>query len=164
MKEDLGNFKVDSGSILISDPCYDDAEYMHIVVEAHNGEWDAFVEEYDDNISKLGATLVGTNVGYLESKGVAGVDSGQMGIYDEPHFDNKKSVKKPLFDFGDNADHSKWYRMCCERTLNSPAGVIPHGVVSSSGWGDGAYDVKVSKLDGKVNHIEIIFIYEGDEE
>ncbi len=53
--------------------------------------------------------------------------------------------------------------MCCNRTLGEVgAGMIPHGVVSSTGWGDGAYVINVARRNGYVYFIEVLFI--DDEE
>ncbi len=160
----IGSFMIESGKIIICDPCYDDALHMHIVTPALNGQWEAYVEKIDGRISKLYATLEGTSEIQLKKhKKHAGVDSGQMGIYDARHFMNENSVEPPLQDFGESS-YARWYLMCCNRTLNDVgAGLIPHGVVSSSGWGDGRYPVRVSEHDGKVNHIEITFIEDEEE-
>ena len=47
-----------------------------------------------------------------------------------------------------------WYNSCCNQTLHTDhyAGVIPHGVVSNSGYGDGGYicySYHLSKTQGE---------------
>ena len=54
--------------------------------------------------------------------------------------------------------------MCCDRTLNEiGAGVIPFGVVSSSGLGDGQYTCEVAKQDDVVVGIQVNFLEEEEE-
>lgn len=48
--------------------------------------------------------------------------------------------------------------MCCDKTLSKTgAGIIPFGVVSSSGMGDGTYTCRVGKRDAEICLIEIDF-------
>jgi hypothetical protein len=157
MSLQLGNFMVESGEILVCDPCYDDAEHMHITLPAHNGKWWTSIERYEDRISRLYAVLDKTQLILTpRDVGVAGVDSGQMGIYDKPYFNNQDKVEGGIANFKD------WYLMCCDRTLGDVgAGLIPHGVVSSSGWGDGAYQVRADYCGRKIIYVEIIFIDES---
>lgn len=164
MSLQLGFFMVESGTILVCDPCYDDAPHMHITLPARNGKWWTTIERHGDRISRLYAVLDNSPV-FLAPRnvGFAGVDSGQMGIYDKAHFNNPKSVEGELtkFEFGEHAD---WYLMCCNRTLGEVgAGLIPHGVVSSSGWGDGSYQVQAALCEGKAIYIDITFIEDEDE-
>lgn len=98
-----------------------------------------------------------------------GVDSGQAGFFDERMYqqplsilDEQDLVKKmgELTDAGrleeasvirdqlqsrlselSNEYGDQWYTVCCHLTMSKQsAGVIPYGVVSSSGIGDGGYD------------------------
>jgi hypothetical protein len=59
-----------------------------------------------------------------------------------------------------------WFSICCDRTLNdSQWGVIPYGCVSSSGYGDGCYEVNyISDKDGEAVRVEINFIPDEEEE
>lgn len=58
-----------------------------------------------------------------------------------------------------------WYSMCCDKTLTRSAGIVPGGVVSNSGFGDGGYDAYVLKdKDGTVVAVRIIFIEEGTDD
>jgi hypothetical protein len=50
---------------------------------------------------------------------------------------------------GNDRDGEEWYHACCELTLGPDSwGVLPNGVVSSSGFGDGSYAVYGLKNDG----------------
>ena len=57
-----------------------------------------------------------------------------------------------------------WYTYCCNITLvRLQAGVLPYGVVSSSGFGDGGYDcIQYLTARGEVVKVEIVFITEDD--
>jgi len=148
----LGDFEIESGEILINDPCYYHDEYKlgsGVGIKAKKGIWKSHIikvykklwgrritvlyachENYKAEIGKPGwiALEVGT-----------GVDSGQAGIFDLKYFNDSsiinEKIEKPLT--GDN----EWYDLCCNRTLDTEfnAGIIPFGVVSSSGFGDGYY-------------------------
>jgi hypothetical protein len=66
-----------------------------------------------------------------------GVDSGQAGIFDGGHYKEDKVVEGIEFE---NNFAEPWYNVCCDVTLaDRGAGVIPFGVVSRSGFGDGGY-------------------------
>ena len=68
---------------------------------------------------------------------VAGVDSGQAGIFDIQKY------RIPDADAtSDSSDtDSDWYLACCNITESGEAGVLDGGVVSRTGIGDGAYGV-----------------------
>lgn len=57
-----------------------------------------------------------------------------------------------------------WYEMCCDKTLSDQgAGVIPGGVVSRSGYGDGGYDCFIQKdKSGQIVGVKIVFISEEE--
>ncbi len=59
-----------------------------------------------------------------------------------------------------------WYDRCCQITLSRlRAGVLPNGVVSSSGFGDGGYTAFTHKdSSGRVDFIFIVFIDDRDNE
>ena len=62
-----------------------------------------------------------------------------------------------LLDYGD-----LWYNHACDITLSEmSAGVMPYGVVSSSGFGDGSYVCYTHKgSDGEIDFAFVIFIDE----
>lgn len=104
-----------------------------------------------------------------------GVDSGQFGFFDKDFYRNDESAKDlPKADFGVNYDREEgdqWYRACCKLTLGEEGyGVLPNGAVSSSGYGDGSYEVRgaIDTRDSKLEYVafEVIFIEErtDDEE
>lgn len=98
--------------------------------------------------------------GWLEQPIDVGVDSGQAGFYDEAFYqDNSifKGMPEPEHDYGD-----LWYNHACDITLSEmSAGVMPYGVVSSSGFGDGSYVCYTHKgSDGEIYFAFVIFIDE----
>ena len=87
-----------------------------------------------------------------------GVDSGQAGLFDDLMYDKDEQFagcEPPSVDFG-----SLFYNHCCDLTLSDACGgVIPNGVVSSSGYGDGSYvSFYHCAEDGEVNAVVILFL------
>lgn len=104
-----------------------------------------------------------------------GVDTGQAGIFDAAHYaadqdvdlDRLKKDMKTWSEKMSDADieESPWYWMVT--LLNQKTGVaslVPDikgkmvGVSSSSGYGDGIYEVRVGKTKGQVTQIRLLFI------
>lgn len=79
----------------------------------------------------------------------------EFDLRERKHIDELKA--KPTMD---------WYEMCCDKTLsNENAGVIPGGVVSSSGYGDGGYDAFIAKnSNGQVIGVKIVFLLEEEDD
>ena len=79
------------------------------------------------------ATRAGAIVGVTTAQAIGRTESG--GNYD--------------VSFGDSFDKEMgdvWYRMCAHKTLSEKSwGVYDEGVVTSSGIGDGSYDLYVLK-------------------
>ena len=184
-------FEVTSGVIVCSDPCYtiDPPTWCQGVVEnVKKGTWIAEVEKTDS--SSWGdriATLTIVNKDSLDkditlSNRVeemysteplnfgAGVDSGQFGFFDKDFYRNDESAKDlKKYYFGDDFDRENgdsWYRACCDLTLGTESwGVLPNGAVSSSGFGDGSYDVFGIKNDeGEYVAFSVVFIWNDEDE
>lgn len=172
----LGKFEIRSGKVLVSDPCYDLDTYGEID-NVRKGEWVAEVslkECFGMRVSRLYAHHVSfpcDNPFYEEWKEepiTVGVDSGQAGIFDVDYFKNQDVAKDYEYLNPDeiiNKGEDDWYSMCCDQTLHTEcdAGVIPFGVVSSSGCGDGSYSCFSIKKNGEVVAIMIDFGLENDE-
>ena len=163
----MNKIKLDS-SVAVSDPCYDIAEliignllpgnYISFALGVKCGDW-------GDRVS----TLACVHESFAEKKlkwherGAIGVDSGQAGIFDPKTYKNDESVaNKEAYDFGENYhpqdEGDRWYRVWCNMTIGDPGwGTYDKGVVSSSGIGDGCYDVYVAKSEGKIVGIHIDF-------
>jgi|CXWL01.1.fsa_nt_gi hypothetical protein len=172
-------FNINSGKIVVSDPCYENGvECRHLIENALVGVWVAEVRLSDEGswgqrVSELvirhESCKLTVEPYSLESSDI-GVDSGQAGFFDaDAYRKDELIIKTPEFDLGDHGkgDGDKWYSACCDLTLsNERAGVVAEtGVVSSSGFGDGCYQLFVStNTDGKVIAAKIVFIGPEEEE
>jgi hypothetical protein len=155
MKTAVQCFKVKSGTVACTDPCYGTPD---VKVAAKNGDWMAHVETSDEGswgrrVSKILVHHVDFSpVGDCcqEESHTIGVDSGQAGVFDGGGFDGNDSI---------------FYEICCNVTLSKTGyGYVPGGFVSSSGYGDGGYDCLVYKKNGLAVGIEVTFIDHDDEE
>lgn len=167
----LGEFEIKSGEVIISDPCYAIGTWCQgLVRNVKNGTWVADVACLEE--SGRNAFLVVHHKDYIMPMGTVweqldfdiGVDSGQAGFYDYAGYKKDDSVPNSIknsLGFDLNEPGEKFYAYNCDLTLKTEhdAGVLPTGVVASSGYGDGSYTISVVKdEDGKVVAMEIIFI------
>jgi hypothetical protein len=164
----LGDFQIESGRVFVSDPCYDlDTECAKIIENVKNGNWGARIETvkvWGERVSKLMCfhESIGSPRNLLfkiVSKDI-GVDSGQAGVFDIGHFKRDSDTDGFVRESKDIiCENEPWYSMCCDKTLSkNMAGIIPFGVVSSSGLGDGAYVCEVAKRDNEVVAIQVTFL------
>ena len=165
-------FEIKSGIMVCSDPCYDTAP---VVKNVKNGIWEAdidMVNTWGERISMLKVNHVNSNVSgrweLLDFDG--GVDSGQFGFFDSDFYRNDEAAKDlEKHDFGEGYDEKEgdsWYRAVCDITLKSEQwGVLSGGAVSSSGYGDGSYNVYGMKdNNGEYVAFFVQFIDEEDED
>lgn len=160
-----------SDKVVVIDPCYDMGD-LECGAELQNvlpGTWVCGVDYYDRWEGKPGhvESLYGYNIDTpdidfsldnLECVACCGVDSGQLGIFDDAYF--KRSVE---IDPKRNGD---WYREVCKTTLTELRAGAKDGAcyVSSSGYGDGGYAVHVARNeDGQIIGIRIPFIIPDNE-
>lgn len=165
-------FTINSGKIRVSDPCYDKDDYLGgVVLDAKNGEWVASIDMDDvgsgwgERITKLTAEYNGPVKIVGNHCASIGVDSGQAGVFDFDSYKDNNLVKGVTRVHEETiCEDEPWYSICCDRTLSKHQwGVIPNGVVSTSGYGDGWYNVDCFlDKNGDVVRVEIIFI--GDED
>lgn len=168
----LGNFEVESGKLIISDPGYEKGAWCSASVNASNGEWTAwsvhFAEQYEDNRYFLPIGLVATsskrslsriNFNQLLDADI-GVDSGQAGIYDSDHFKDDSDVPED-FELPYEWMKHNWYALNSTKALADPvnADVIPYGAVSKSGHGDGLYYV-AAKLNSKGEAVAVGIVFQ----
>lgn len=169
----IGSYEQKSDQVIVSDPSYDYDPREHmpnsklmklnvVIINVMKGNWNAYVtvlENEKDRNAELISIHENENICYIKENqwikiDEIGVDSGQAGIYDLKYFQNLPKYTK-----------DSWYKMNSEITLKEPnyAGVIPHGAVSSSGYGDGLYPVYIIKnKNGKITAIKINFIFEEE--
>lgn len=171
--EGLGHFELKSGKVMVSDPCYSrDTWCQHLLENVRPGIYNAFVKKSDEKDWGVRcAELIAVHQDQpvdpltvsipwkLVREADIGVDSGQAGIFEDLHYkDDSVIAEEPDFGGSDEAGE-KWYGANCDVTLSKKqAGVIPFGVVSSSGFGDGSYKLYVYRLKNEIVAIRIVFI------
>lgn len=167
---EIGTFEVVTGKVVVSDPCYEIGTWCQGVLEnVREGAWRCHVLRSDDRVAEL---ILGHSSGQAVSKRWnkesfdVGVDSGQAGVFDAAHYrDDAATQGVSRIAQEVICREEPWYSICCDRTLGneSGAGIIPFGVVSSSGYGDGSYRCYTRKdAAGCVVGIRIVFIADED--
>ena len=153
-------FEIKSGRMVISDPSYELNELKNTTIEnVKNGKWDSVVIHSDDN-KHIESLIIINYKAFSEDESLFNemnnlfedenqlprlfsVDSGQFGFFDFDSYRNNIKCKKIK-------RHSKviiepedaFYSICCDRTASEQGwGLLPFGVVSTSGHGDGLYEV-----------------------
>jgi Protein of unknown function (DUF4241) len=180
-------FEVISGTMVCSDPCYTiepPTWCQGIISNVRKGTWGAGVSISDegswgDRVSRFwvyNLEAIKNNpklLSEIESfRGEvlvfsAGVDSGQFGFFDKDFYRNDEMAKDlEKYHFGDDEDDEDgytWYRAACNLTLGSEQwGVMPNGALSSSGYGDGSYQV-IGIKDGE-EYVAFCVEFIGDDE
>lgn len=167
-------FEVKSGHLTITDPCYTRDTWCMIPKHpALNGTWYADVEEYEFEKGRI-AKLVAHHERHSKHDadithiGEIGVDSGQAGIFDEGTYPSDQETTGKLGSLRDlNRKAISFYDECCLKTCGDEgSGSVKHfgsGAVSSSGYGDGSYDVSGKIEDGKLVAVQITFIEDEEE-
>ncbi|MBR1772645.1 MAG: hypothetical protein IJ749_01965 [Eubacterium sp.] len=149
----IGNIAL-SRDVIISDPCYDPDTWCTIRTRLPKAKYSCNI--YLENqrnaalvILKNGITEDNVDYKYI---GSAGVDSGQLGIFDLDYF----KTHQPDDDY-ENPD--SWYSKVCHATIE-PGYVITDGkgVCSSTYCGDGMYPVYEILHNGKVVGLRANFI------
>lgn len=168
----LGEFCVESGELVVSDPCYPPGIWCAGKLDqVQNGTWKAEVRIIDaDDFGERVAELYCYADGFpaIREEPVdfkIGVDSGQAGIFDAKHYRSDENAKNWVYQYESSplVPDDAWYSMCCDVTLATEAGIIPYGVVSSTGFGDGAYPAYIGYDQAdKVSWVRITYI-EKDE-
>ena len=163
---EIGTIKLGE-KVVITDPCYTNG--LGVYTNVRKGNYKCFAVQEN---SSFWGKRIGKLIAYLEGFesvrydydnmfndnliGLAGVDSGQCGIFDDKYY-------SPLhinYYVDEDEKSERWYKRCCKITLNGDeCGTIgKRGVVSSSGYGDGCYDVYAIEDKGEVVAIMIDFI------
>lgn len=170
---DLGSFEVISGRLVVSDPCYEKSVWCCNTIEkVRCGTWTAQVDIHDEGewghriaVLRIQAAippkvLLSPDTAPFE----VAVDSGQAGFFDELYYRDSDMLRKQTGV--KSTDPDLWYWHCSNITLSpQQAGVMPYGVVASSGFGDGAYECLVYRdACGEAVRLEVIFIDEESED
>jgi hypothetical protein len=169
-------FEIKSGKMVVSDPCYQVPTWCQTILDnVKNGTWVAEVDVKDTNdwgnrVHSLSARHIDNESGIKDEINNLGVDSGQLGFFDSEFYRNDEmATDLPKSDFGENYDRESgdsWYRSVCNLTLSGEQwGVIPNGVVSTSGIGDGSYFGEIERNGmGEVVSVTVIFLSDEDDE
>jgi len=170
----MKEFTIKSGSMILSDPCYERGIWCQgFVPKVKNGRWVAEVEFIGNRVSRLMAKHENAyDVRYsndVEHNGQeldfnGGVDSGQFGYFDSDEYENNESVKDIETNLEGFDDCSKFYQVCCDKTLSKDSwGVLPGGVVSSTGYGDGSY-ITYGQKNGDNEYVAFTTIFIEEDE
>ena len=167
MIKELGSFEVTSGKLRVCDPCYSRRDKGVLVLEnVLPGRYFASIEIRDmggiwgKRVTRLDIRHENYNDMNSFDVGTIGVDSGQVGFYDDDYYPQGD-------DTGEYEDFDTFYGKACGLTLSEEKGGIidNFGVVSSSGYGDGEYFVSaVRESAGWVVAASIIFIFDDEDE
>lgn len=181
----MKQFEVKSGKIVASDPCYSlDTWCMAIIENVRNGTWFAFADTiekpgwgkrisalvvYHADTLKVNPNILSLYHLMPKLPFVGGVDSGQFGFFDFDAYRNSAVITSeiPLWEEFEEKDGGKFYSACCHQTLETPEhwGVLPFGAVSTSGYGDGSYDILGEKNSyGEYTAFAVMFIDESPED
>ena len=142
------------GTVEITDPCYDDSIPCRMRAQVKAGEyvcvaWEhtkVFVEDdttiEDTRVFRSGIYLNGVvpDEVQMEKIGLIGVDSGLAGCF----------THKP------NYTRQQWLAFC-DTVREGDAWLRENGFFTSTGIGDGLYDVLACRTDGEITALEIVF-------
>lgn len=157
-----------SGKVIVSDPCYKrnsnynakditvkPGKYAAYIIKADVQDWGTRVAYllvvHDSNIKALQSGWVPYDDGMGDG---IWVNSGQCGIFDDTIYPQDD------VSVGDYDDESTFYGKCCKLTLGDKKGDIlknGKGVVSSSGFGDGEYELLCKYHEGECVALMIDF-------
>lgn len=162
----FGSFKISSGALRVTDPCYaKDVWCSGTLDNVKNGDWWAEAlyitsKGWGTRVSEIRIFAVHQETGnsdWINSDIHVGVDSGQAGFFDEELYPEGE---------GDYGDKNSFYGQVCELTFGAyGAGTLEYGAVSCSGYGDGGYEcLYKTNESGKVVAAKIIFITEEEED
>ncbi|USK33078.1 DUF4241 domain-containing protein [Bacillus sp. F19] len=149
----VGTFTVESGELIVTDPCYqvDDENEMQIILSnVKKGNWTTSISYSNEEVVKSLLVFYGENKPsgkWHDCDKLIGVDSAQAGIFDLEAFGRGDTIQFELKNVNDieiAEDGLKYYVACCDIVASdAQGGVVPGGAVSMSGYGDGMYEVKV---------------------
>jgi hypothetical protein len=178
----MKQFTVTSNKMVASDPCYQLDTWCQAVIDnVRNGTWYAHVDTKDEGSwgNRISALVV-YHVDCLKNipnilslyhqmpklPFVGGVDSGQFGFFDHASYRNDDAITSdiPLWDYTIEDSGDKFYSACCKKTIDQPSwGILPFGAVSSSGFGDGSYDI-LGEKNAYGEYVAFAVIYIPDED
>lgn len=166
-----------SNEVMVSDPCYVVPTWcQHKLINVLPGEYQTKVVKYQDPMWGNRCSFIiavhkdfNTEDKLNWRKVVAdiGVDSGQAGIFSMGTYRKDEvfvtGISEHTKKYGTHKDDGgeEWYGHICDLTDNELRwGVYPNGIVSSSGIGDGSYELRVAKHKGKIVGMVLDFFME----
>jgi len=163
-------FQIKSGNVHITDPCYDvGVDCAVFYIPTLNGIWLGSVKYSEDgSVSQLLSFHKDyqSNFPDTEISDDNGVDSAQLGIFDSEIYPNGKAIKS----YKGYEDLNSFYGRACYMTHSNEdvrGGIVDgRGIVSQTGYGDGAYTsygnyINFNGVKTLVS-IGIVFIDDGD--
>lgn len=175
---------VDSGQSGIYDDKYYNTDSSVSNMNDNYNDYYSFFDRFDDSVT-LSDIILKKSLKTLEDVNISDEEKEKM--YDLIKIANEqKEYKKSRIGRGRinqtrwfSKPSQIWYGINCALTngfdnplcedikeedlIKSLGGVMPFGVVSVSGYGDGGYKCYVSKKDDKIIAIKIVFISDDDE-
>ncbi|MBY6038062.1 SMI1/KNR4 family protein [Fictibacillus nanhaiensis] len=153
MPKNVGTFTVESGQLIVTDPCYqveEENELQIILSNVKKGKWQTSISYSHDKVVETLFVFYGekkpTGKWHDCDKSI-GVDSAQAGIFDLTIFGMDDVIQFEVRNVDDikmDEDGLKYFVACCDVVASdAQGGVVPGGAVSMSGYGDGMYEVKV---------------------
>ena len=148
-KQVRGTFTFDKGIVSVTDPCYSDDVWCRMDnVKIIPGKYNciSYIDTENKRTFICQICLQGHNSPQQNSKkesiGSIGVDAGMAGFYqDKPNYSDEE-----------------WYDFCEACKANNFDYLInEHGFCTSSGYGDGSYDVYAYRCKDGIYCLEIIF-------
>jgi len=177
----LGTIDV-SDKLIVTDPCYipDCLDHGGLTeqLDVRPGQYEASIQTTDDTggwgnrVASLRVERIGSRRCYRQYAGRLAVDSGQMMFLSadkigEWKADNFALMGDPITEAA-NVKYLRelTYNGACLATLTSQGGILADAAaVSSTGYGDGMYDLSVDyDDDGLIVAAEVTFIEEWDED
>lgn len=150
MMEYVGTIELGT-KVDITDPCYDKNVWCRMTTDCEPGTYKGYVEMSDEGDWGMRVATISIfkgdkmwGVEEMESIGTIGVDAGLAGFFND----------KP--DFNDD----EWSEFC-DKIEEGDAWNLYNGIFSSSGYGDGCYEVYANK---ERNAFTIVFIEEEYDE
>lgn len=166
MKKDVGKRPIGlielNDTCLVTDPCYTKGTWCATQLDnVLPGKWEVFITKKDEGdwgVRVSSISLAHLSYTYKENALLEtydahlGVDSGQISFFQPEVYKNR----------GEDDDSEEFYDKCCY--LSKPAGIFEQdgknvGVVTSSGYGDGGYNLYINRNeDEKIVYMEVVFI------
>lgn len=168
----VGTFTVESGKLIVTDPCYqvDEEDLQIILSNVKNGRWTASISYTPEEVVESLLVFYGEKKPsgkWHDCDKSIGVDSAQAGIFDLAILGRDEAIQyevKNVHDIEIDEVGLKYYVACCDVVASdAQGGVVPSGAVSMSGYGDGMYEVKV-KYNFSKQVVGVMIDFGDDEE